>query len=87
MTVLPHVSAGEVFQHFRGSPPLIRARLSALTGLSRAAATDKMRTLASLGLIGLTKKAPSTGGRPSAQYRLMPNGGVVMSVLLGAREA
>ena len=87
MTVLPHVSAGEVFQHFRGSPPLTRARLSGLTGLSRAAATDKMRTLASLGLIGLTKEAPSTGGRPSAQYRLMPNGGVVMSVLLGAREA
>ena len=87
MTGTARVSAGEVFQHFRGSSPLTRARLSALTGLSRAAATDRMRTLASRGLIGPTNEAPSTGGRPSAQYRLMPNGGAVMSVLLGAREA
>lgn len=87
MTAPPRISAGEVFQHFRGSSPLTRARLSALTGLSRAATTDRMKTLASRGLIGPTNEAPSTGGRPSAQYRLMPNGGAVMSVLLGARQA
>jgi predicted NBD/HSP70 family sugar kinase len=87
VTVPPRVSEGGVFQHFRGSPPLTRAQVSDLTGLSRAAATDRMRTLASWGLIGPTHEAPSTGGRPSAQYRLMPNGGAVMSVLLGARDA
>ncbi|MET4585902.1 putative NBD/HSP70 family sugar kinase [Pseudarthrobacter sp. PvP022] len=87
MTVPPRVSAGEVFQHFRGSSPLTRARLSELTGLSRAATTDRMRTLESRGLIGPANEAPSTGGRRSAQYRLMPNGGAVMSVLLGASEA
>lgn len=80
MTVPPRVSAGEVFQHFRGSPPLARARLSVLTGLSRAAATDRIRSLASRGLIGPTNEAPSTGGRPANQYRLMTNGVAVMSV-------
>jgi predicted NBD/HSP70 family sugar kinase len=71
----------------RGGPGLTRADLARLTGLGRAAVSQRIDRLVEGGLVLETGDLPSTGGRPPSSLVFNGGSGVVLAADLGATHA
>jgi glucokinase len=79
--------ASELFQLLRDGRPRTRAELAGITGLARTTIAARVDELTRLGLVGAIGESPSTGGRPSSQFALLPGARVVLAADLGASHA
>jgi predicted NBD/HSP70 family sugar kinase len=78
---------GALLAVIRHQTGVTRADLGRLTGLSRAAISQRIDELIECGLVGETADLPSTGGRPPAGLVFRPERGVVLAADLGATHA
>jgi predicted NBD/HSP70 family sugar kinase len=79
--------AGALLELIRHRAGLTRADLGALTGLGRAAISQRIETLMERGLVHESDDLPSTGGRPPAGLVFNGRSGVVLAADLGATHA
>src|SRR4051794_29331165 len=79
--------AGALLELIRGGPGLTRADLARLTGLGRAAVSQRIDRLVEAGLVRETGDLPSTGGRPPSSLVFNGASGVVLAADLGATHA
>lgn len=79
--------AGHLLQLIRQETALTRADLGRLTGLGRAAVSQRVEGLVERGLVRETAELPSTGGRPPASLVFNGDSGVVLAADLGATHA
>jgi predicted NBD/HSP70 family sugar kinase len=79
--------AGALLELIRGGPGLTRADLGRLTGLGRAAVSQRIDRLVERGLVLETGDLPSTGGRPPSSLVFNGGSGVVLAADLGATHA
>ncbi|MBC9927935.1 MULTISPECIES: ROK family transcriptional regulator [unclassified Leucobacter] len=77
-------TAGGLFQLLRDGQPRTRAKLAAITGLSRPTVSQRIDQLLELGLIAPVEDAVSTGGRPSSQVAFQPRARIIVAVDFGA---
>lgn len=77
----------ELFQLLRDGEPRTRAQLAKETGLARSTIAARVDELMRIGLISPVANAASTGGRPSSQFALNPQGRVMGAVDIGASHA
>jgi predicted NBD/HSP70 family sugar kinase len=81
---LGSTGASDLFQILRDGKPRTRTELSDMTGLARSTVALRVESLMRLGLVAPAGGATSTGGRPSAQFRLNASSKVVLAVDIGA---
>jgi predicted NBD/HSP70 family sugar kinase len=83
----PRPGAGAVLELIRRGTALTRADLGRLTGMGRAAVSQRVDGLIERGLVRETADLPSTGGRPPASLVFNSASGVVLAADLGATHA
>jgi predicted NBD/HSP70 family sugar kinase len=79
--------AGVLLELIRDGGNLTRADLGRLTGLGRAAVSQRVDLLIERGLVREAADLPSTGGRPPASLVFNSESGVVLAADLGATHA
>jgi predicted NBD/HSP70 family sugar kinase len=86
-TSQPRPGAGSLLDLIRHGDGVTRADLGRLTGLGRAAISQRVDGLIERGLVRETIHLPSTGGRPPASLVFHGGSGVVLAADLGATHA